>query len=488
MVNRLSLQTDNQSEVASQNELSHLPVLTTKRVTASRIALSQQITTSIIRFFNSVRLAVFLLSLTAATVLLGAWCPQESAVGQEKIIEQFGPETARTLMKLGITDVFHTPFFLILIFFLTLNLIVASFKRVFPKLLLLKQPHNFLQAEEIAKLPQNYCFDLPIRASSAIDRLALSLRRRGFKISVREPFLYAECGKISRLAASITHVGLISLLIGVTISSWTGFSGFEPVKVGSALSFADSQHSKLWVGRLPDWSARLDSSRREDYPSGEAKQWYSTLTVLDSAKRKIKSAEISVNNPLSYGGVDIYQSSWGLDQILVSFNAHERALSLRPMGTRYAAFLPLDEATVLIFSVKQQGEPLRLFAKRTEWQAPKLLGQILPGKTVNLGSVKLRYIRTVPVSGLQYKCDPGLPITFSAFGLIMLGVLLSAIPHRFVWAQAVDQGQTRTSLYFGGRSNKAKIGFERTLRKMIALLQEQCGKSVGLSAFGDNDV
>ena len=444
--------------------------------------MSNNLSKKIVQFFNSVKLAAFLLTLCAVTVLIGAWCPQEPTVGQEKIIQQFGVETATNLMKWGVTDIFHTPAFLILIAFLSVNLTVASFQRVFPRLKLMKESLKFLEAPAVAKLPVRQSTEIVGTPDTVLNALVTKLRRSGYKVERKDTRLSAEFGRWSRLAASVTHVGLLSLLLGVSITSWTGFSGFKPVKLDDSLAFADSEHSKMWIGKLPKWKVRVDSTKREDYATGEAKQWYSNLSVIGEDGKVLKTQEISVNNPLTYENVDVYQSSWGLDQILVSFNGRPKTLDLRPMGQRYASFLPLDNTTILIFSIKEQEKPLRLFAKRPEWPSPKLLVEIPVGGTVDLGSVKLKYIKPLPVTGLQYKCDPGLPITYVAFGFIMLGVLLATFPHRYIWVAANEtdsQSETATqsvTLVMGGNSNKAKVGFERFLAQTMTSLKNQLGE------------
>ena len=442
---------------------------------------TNEVSKKIVGFFNSVKLAAVLLTLSAFTVLVGAWCPQESTVGQEKIIQQFGVENGTNLMKWGITDIFHTPYFLILIAFLSINLTVASFQRVFPRLKTLKGPLKFLETRAIAILPVRQSAVLKGDVSNVDDvynSLTHKLNFAHYKVERKDSRLSAEFGRWSRLAATVTHIGLLSLLLGVTITSWTGFSGFKPVKLGDALAFANSEHSKLWIGKLPQWTVRVDATKREDYPTGEAKQWYSTLSVIDPAGKVLNTKEISVNDPLTWDNVDVYQSSWGMEQILVSFNGREKALDLRQMGQRYAAFLPLDGTTILIFSVKEQDKPLRLFAKRPEWTSPKLLTEIPVGHSVNLGSVVLKYIKPLPVTGLQYKCDPGLPITYIAFGFIMLGVLLAAFPHRYLWVavQKNDAAEGGILLTIGGTSNKAKVGFERFLEKTMVSLKNEFGE------------
>lgn len=466
--------------------------------------------TATVSFVASVKLTVLCLFFIGLTILIGAWCPQESQVGREKVFEAFGEQAAPILIQLGVSDIFHTPWFLFLIAMLTLNMVACSFQRVFPKVRSLKTPMPVLSGREISRLPFNKSLALPAdrTVSATIDTIAASLEKRGFKVDRREDRLVAEYGKVGRLAATITHIGLLTLLGGVTITSWTGFSGFAPVKLGDSMSFAGSEHSKLWIGRLPEWKVKVLGTRRENYPTGEPKQWYSDLAVVDEKGKVLKTGQISVNSPLSYDGVDIYQASWGLAGVEIAFNGVKKELSLEPMGNRYASFLPLDPDSVLIFSVMDQTSPLRLFAKRTEWEAPKRLAEIKPGESVDLGGVKLSFEAVVPLTGLQYKSDPGIPVVYASFAFIIVGVLLAMIPYRHVWAQAeigrTDSGKNEsglknedaTILYIGGRSQKARVGFERMLQSMLGrdfpegreVEHEKSGELIGAAAGEPNDV
>ena len=102
--------------------------------------------------FASVKLTVTLLVLIAISILIGAWCPQESQVGRQKVVEQFGEQLANEFIKYGIADIFHTPWFLGLIGLLTVNMVACSVQRVFPKVRTLKQAMPYLGTNEIAKL------------------------------------------------------------------------------------------------------------------------------------------------------------------------------------------------------------------------------------------------------------------------------------------------------------------------------------------------
>lgn len=420
--------------------------------------------------FASVQLSVFLMVLMAITVLLGAWCPQEGQVGQDKVFEAFNPEMAQWMIKLGISDIFHTPWFLALTAMMTLNMIVVSFQRVFPKIKTINEQLPFFGMREINRLPVHHLVSIadPEQKTAIMADLTSRLTRMGYKVEVEGHRLRAQFGKYGRLAASVTHVGLLSLLAGVSITSWTGFNGFKPVLMRESLDFKDASHAKLWVGKIPDWTARVQSTRRENYPSGEAKQWYSLLSVRDAKGKEITQGEISVNNPLSYDGVDIYQSSWGLDKLVVAFNGKERKFDLNSMGNRYAAMLPLTSDMILIMSLPTDGSEMRLFAKIPQVEQPRLLTTVAKGQTVDLGDVKFTFKEAIPITGLQYKCDPGLPVTYAAFFIIMAGVMLAAVPHRHVWASIENGG-----LYFGGASRKAKVGFEIALKDLAAKLGER---------------
>ncbi|MBA3992028.1 MAG: hypothetical protein C0469_00780 [Cyanobacteria bacterium DS2.3.42] len=459
----------------------------------------QKTKTSVKNVLASVKLTIFLMSLTALTVLIGAWCPQESASGKEKVVEQFGPEAAKLLTQFGITDIYHSPFFLSLIAMLTLNMIACSFMRVFPRVKLLSKPLPFLAGKDIGKLPVNTSIVLAKDDKSVLATVALKLASKGFKVSTSDEKLLAEYGKYGRLAATVTHIGLLTLLVGVTITSWTGFSGFQPVLLNSHLDFHESEHSKLWIGKLPEWTVRVDTTHREDHPTGEPKQWFSKLTVIDKDGKELKTQEISVNNPLTYKGVDIYQSSWGLDHIVLNFNGNERRLDLRPMGKLYAAFLPLDQGTMMLFSVRSDGSPIKVFAKRPDWEGPRMLTEMSKDKPAKLGPVTIGLVKTMPVTGLQYKCDPGLPVTYVAFAFIIVGVMMAAIPHRHVWvsletakpaAQPINERDEIATgvndanlagqkvLYFGGRSVKAKVGFERLIQNLERQITSEFGAPV----------
>lgn len=413
--------------------------------------------------FASVKLTIFLITCLTALVLIGAWCPQKSQVGYEKVVEQFGSDTALILDKIGITDVFHSNLFLGVIALLTVNMIACSTQRVFPKIKLYRKPLLHFNSQQISKLPCNQAVYLSKDGCNILELVSDIFKKSGMNVVVKDNKINGQRGKISKFAATVTHIGLLSLLFGVTITSWTGFSGIDPVGIGSNLDFTTAEHANNWLGKLPNFKIRLNSTRKENYPTGEVKQWYSNLSVLAPSGKTLLNQTISVNEPLSFNGVDVYQSSWGLGSAEISFNGHVRKLLLRPMGSIWAAFLPLEQDTVLIMSFRNEKEPMKLFAKRKEWASPKLLTEIPLHGCVNLGMVRLCYKKINPVSGLQFKSDPGLPIVYIAFGFIITGVILATIPYSEIYACLEEYESNRLLLTIGGLCPKAPSQFNNLL-------------------------
>ena len=82
-----------------------------------------------------------------------------------------------------------------------------------------------------------------------------------------------------------------------------------------------------------------------------------------------------------------------------------------------------------------------------------------------MNGVTLKILELIGSTGLQIKADPGIPIVYLGFGLLMLGVVMSYFSHSQVWAVTKDN-----KLYLGGRTNRAQVIFEREIIEIIEQL------------------
>jgi cytochrome c biogenesis protein len=83
-----------------------------------------------------------------------------------------------------------------------------------------------------------------------------------------------------------------------------------------------------------------------------------------------------------------------------------------------------------------------------------------------VNGVTLKVKDLIGSTGLQIKADPGIPIVYLGFGLLMMGVVMSYVSHSQVWALEKDG-----EFYVGGKTNRAQVAFEREVLEMLDNLE-----------------
>ena len=98
----------------------------------------------------------------------------------------------------------------------------------------------------------------------------------------------------------------------------------------------------------------------------------------------------------------------------------------------------------------------------------KLVSTVRSGLSTDVNGVTLSVLEVIGSTGLQIKADPGIPIVYAGFGLLMLGVMMSYVSHSQIWAL-----QQEGKLFVGGRTNRAQVAFERELLEILLIGLEE---------------
>jgi cytochrome c biogenesis protein len=96
----------------------------------------------------------------------------------------------------------------------------------------------------------------------------------------------------------------------------------------------------------------------------------------------------------------------------------------------------------------------------------KLLTTVRSSMSTEVNGVTLTIVDLIGSTGLQIKADPGIPIVYLGFGLLMIGVIMSYVSHSQIWALQKDD-----QFYLGGRTNRAQVAFERELLNLLDALK-----------------
>lgn len=406
-------------------------------------------------------------------------------VGHAELIKRYGLQKYNLLKSFGLTDVFHSWWYLALLTTLGINLTVASFKKVFPRAKnAFSWPHE-LKEEAIKTLPINS--ELPVNGVFNLQTIEKKLKEKNYKTKIQNGKLLAVKGGWHRLGASVTHVGILTLLIGSGITILTGFNGMAQVSENEGFYLADLGQTStqirsvesenwlapiskmpIWFGRIPPFLVKVNKTWREDYKGGQPKQWFTDLSVYDQNKKELVRKTIFVNNPLEFKGLDIYQSNWGRF-LQIGFNNESGSFPLETFRGEEAVFLPLSNDVGLKLKVIQNDKDSILEIYSFSPDRQKYLGSVKKDEKLQLGPINISYFGTQTLTGLQFKSNPGSYLIYPGLFFIIAGVFIAFGSKKQVWA-LTNSGNNK--ILIGGNSDRAKGRFFEEFEKLISELSQ----------------
>lgn len=423
-------------------------------------------------------LAIALFSISGTTIEQG----QSVAFYQANYPEHpalFGFLSWKVLLSVGLDHVYRTWWFLALLILFASSLTACTFKRQLPALKWFSRTWNFYsQPRQFQKLALSAELD-----KGSVSSLTQLLQQRRYRVFEGENnTLYARKGIVGRIGPIVVHVGILIILAGAILGTMTGFMGQEMVPSGDNFQVHNIVDAGPWAApQVPkDWSMRVNRFWIDYTPQGGINQFYSDLSVLDQQGQEVKRKTIFVNEPLRYRGVTFYQTDWGIAAIRIQINKSPiLQLPMAPLNTNgkgrlWGTWIPtktdLSEGVSLL-AKDLQGMLLIYDAKG------QLVNTLRPGMATDINGVTLKIVEVVGSTGLQIKADPGIPMVYAGFGLLMLGVVMSYISHSQIWALQKDG-----HFYVGGKTNRAQVAFEREFIEVLERISGDSDEEVAIAS------
>jgi cytochrome c biogenesis protein len=369
----------------------------------------------------------------------------------------FGFLSWKVLLGVGLDHVYHTWWFLALLILFGASLTACTFTRQLPALGAARKWQFYTQPRQFQKLTLSTSVDQPSLAA-----LADQLGQKRFRVFQSGEALYARKGLAGRVGPIVVHASMLLILLGAIWGAMAGFAAQEMVPSGATFQVQNIFESGPWAeARLPkDWSMRVNRFWIDYTPEGTIDQFYSDLSVLDKNGSEIDQKTIHVNAPFRHQGVTFYQADWGIAAVQVKLNNSPilqlpMTLLEQPGPRLWGTWLPtkpdLSEGVTLL-ARDLQGTVL------IYGDDGQLITTVRKGFATEVNGVTLSLADVIGSTGLQIKADPGIPMVYAGFGLLMLGVMMSYVSHSQVWGLEQDG-----TLYVGGRTNRAQVAFEREL-------------------------
>lgn len=376
----------------------------------------------------------------------------------------FGFLTWKVLLFIGLDHVYRTWWFLSILIVFGSSLTACTFTRQLPTLKSARRWQYYDQEKQF----KNLALSAEVNNVS-LENLKRTLESHRYLVFQEGNKLYARRGIIGRIGPIVVHASMLIILAGSIVGSMTGFIAQELVPSGNLFEIQNILDAGLFSqSQIPqDWAVKVNRFWIDYTPDGTIDQFYSDLSVVDREGKERDRQTIHVNKPLRYDGITFYQADWGIAGVRVRINRSPvlqlpmAQLDTGGKGRIWGTWVPTKT---------DLSEGVSLLAKDLQGTVliydndGQLASTVREGMSIDINGVTLYVDEVVGSTGLQIKADPGIPIVYLGFGLLMISVLMSYVSHSQIWA--LQQGDR---LYIGGKTNRAKVAFEREL---VALLEK----------------
>ncbi len=481
------------------------------------------------KFFSSVKLAVALLIILAIVSVIGTMIQQNEA--PEKYLQEYSQSTVQLLEMLGFFDMYHTWWFVLLLFILTANLTVCTLERFPHALRIITAPLKPIDEDGLKAVQ----FKKEIHFKGGMDKAeeravkVLNAHRYRF-IESRDAGmtqLITQKGVTSRLGVYVTHASIILIFVGALIGSFFGFKAFLNLPEGKASNVVYLRNEPMWnrvmaalgvaespvvpspEGGVPTmplgYYVYCDNFDVDYYvgpsgvPTGMPSEYHSILSIYDLNERKVLEKRIRVNDPLTHQGITFYQSSYGP----VPEGKGKILLIVRPKNSPVSAneLVAIDPgASVYVASIKrtikalgfapygmrnpESGQVMFYRSQNDEYINPTVEIEVYDGKRPLYKTYLLKTDPAQPplpenytisyggywgmrYTGLQVTKDPGVWVVYSGFILLCIGPLIAFFGSHKKLWVRVQDRNGQAVVLVAGAVNRNRIGFERQFNRIV---------------------
>ena len=419
----------------------------------------------VLNWLSSLKIAILLLLVIAVSCAAGTLIPQQES--NQFYYDNFnknpflGIINANILLLFEFDHVYTSFWFLFLLIWLGLALSVCSFRRQLP---ILKSALNWIDynsPRQIAKLSVAQTI-VTNNYSKSLEKIKLNLKKQGWNVKETDGRIAARQGVIGRLGPILIHLGMILLMIGATYGSLNGKTIEKFLAPGRSIDLLNNNEEKGLTIELKKFKIERD-------PQGRAEQYRSIVNVIEPNGNN-QSKEISVNYPLRYKGLTLYQADWALAAITIQIgNSPKLQVPIEPipqLGEQvWGTIIPTnkDGKDPILVTVDSELGPVNIYDSDG-----KLLTTISTNEEEKVKEALIKIINIIPSSGLLLKHDPGVPLVYSSFAIILIGGSLSIISTKKIW---VLYEKEKSLIYIGGLSNRNLSGLSKELPKLISFLE-----------------
>ncbi|HUV04163.1 MAG TPA: cytochrome c biogenesis protein ResB [Armatimonadota bacterium] len=453
------------------------------------------------RTFSSMKTAIVLLLILAAASVAG------TVIEQNAPAEAYDPSLHPILKALGLTNVYGSSWYVLLLALIGINLMVCSINRFGTAWRRTFRPRVAAKPSQIANMQRSEKLASTGTVQEAAGKVAAALCAGSYHVVTEqdgsEVVLYASKGRPGIWGPYVTHLSILVIFAGAMLGNRLGFHGHTIIAEGdytdSYLLQDNGQKGDLGFRiALEQFTIEHDKERN---PTG----YKSDLKVFEGGRLAARKV-IDVNHPLTYKGVSFFQADYGLSGLVMKItgpNGDTERFHVNvwtqdtPSGKQYcisgdpwsevklggrkltifvhnlapdyiggeqinASDMPLNPAILIMANDR--------FPEYKGLDAWSRLGWLPVSHSAEYKGFRITLEKAIDYTGLEVVRNPGLPIIYSGFGLMLLGVFISFyISHKVVRIR-VSPSKEGAAVVAGGMSRSDPSVLDKDFERLRSAL------------------
>lgn len=391
-----------------------------------------------------------------------------------------GPTLVELFDRLGFFRVFSAWWVVLLLTLLVISIICCTIERL-PKLWSQSRPGP-------VEMPAAF-FDPALAGRARVEgleltrpQIQLALRRARLGVRARVSpdgtiHVIGERNRRTRLATVLTHLGLIGFLLGGLITAVLGFD--------TVLFLGNGQSAPIMplgaAGNLIVKNLAFEAPRR---PNGRFADFRTDLAVYQDGVQVARKT-IRVNDPLEAGGYVFHQNTFGPAVDLRVSDPQGKPVWVGPVVLdgfyqgRPQGFREVPGADLGLFLVLEKAADGTALLVVEGLSRPRTDGTVVSRFAASIGTgeqvplvvtsgYRIEFVGTSSWTGLVIKRDPGQPIIWLSFALLLAGLVITFyLPRVRVWARV--SGTTLELAVIGDRFVDGHRELERIVRALPSI-------------------
>ena len=427
-----------------------------------------------LKLISSLYFSISLFLLLAFVSILGTVIEQEQSLDYYKLhYPTSNPVmfmmTWKRIMSWGLNHMYSTYWFVLLLSLFFLSLLLCTLSTQLPILKYSRQWSFLYSRESLDKKGICYKFN-----SKSFMNLIYVLSLNNYYVFHKGRGIYAYKGLLGRIAPIFVHISIIFTFLGFILRMTNGFVSQEIVPSGEIFHIQNiivsgnfSFTSNNIVGKVNDFFITFNNDK-------SIKQFFSNISLINNRGQILFKKYISVNSPLRFKRVTIYQTDWQINAIRIQLGTETnkcivktlKKISLNDITSNSAWFcnLTFDKIHQVSIIVPDLSDNLLIYDRRGS-----LVAVVKYGTWNIVYGVPVLFKDLIASTGLQIKSDPGIFLSYFGFFILMISIVTSYMSYSQIWAS-----QQFNEISFGGSTSRALLLFESEMisiyKKNISLL------------------